>query len=44
MNKVLSSCDEAVSDIYDGATVMVGGFGSFGGLPINLIAALSRQG
>jgi 3-oxoacid CoA-transferase A subunit len=44
INKVLSSCDKAVADIFDGATVMVGGFGSFGGLPINLIAALSRQG
>jgi 3-oxoadipate CoA-transferase alpha subunit len=44
VNKVLSSCDEAVADIFDGATVMVGGFGSFGGLPVNLIAALSRQG
>lgn len=44
MNKVLISCDEAVADIFDGATVMVGGFGSFAGLPVNLIAALSRQG
>ena len=44
LNKVLTSCDEAVADIFDGATVMVGGFGSFGGLPINLIVALSRQG
>ena len=44
LNKVLTSCDEAVVDIFDGATVMVGGFGSFGGLPINLIVALSRQG
>jgi 3-oxoacid CoA-transferase A subunit len=44
VNKVFSSCDEAVVGIFDGATVMVGGFGSFGGLPINLIIALSRQG
>ena len=44
LSKVLGSCDEAVADIFDGATVMVGGFGSFGGLPINLIVALSRQG
>ncbi len=44
LNKVLRSCEEAVDDIFDGATVMVGGFGSFGGLPINLIVALSRQG
>ncbi len=44
VNKVFTSCDEAVADISDDATVMVGGFGSYGGLPINLIVALSRQG
>jgi 3-oxoacid CoA-transferase A subunit len=44
VNKVMRSCDEAVADIFDGATIMVGGFGSFGGLPVNLITALSRQG
>lgn len=43
-NKIFSSCDKAVADIFDGATVMVGGFGSFGGLPINLIMALAQQG
>jgi 3-oxoacid CoA-transferase A subunit len=44
VNKVFSSCEEAVADIFDGATIMVGGFGSFGGLPINLIVALANQG
>lgn len=44
VNKIMASCDKAVADIFDGATIMVGGFGSFGGLPVNLIAALSRQG
>ncbi len=44
VNKVFRNCDEAVADIFDGATIMVGGFGSFGGLPVNLITALSRQG
>jgi 3-oxoacid CoA-transferase A subunit len=44
INKVLSSCDKAVADVFDGATVMVGGFGSFGGLPVNLITALADQG
>jgi 3-oxoacid CoA-transferase A subunit len=44
VNKVLNSCDAAVADVFDGATVMVGGFGSFAGLPVNLIVALSRQG
>jgi 3-oxoacid CoA-transferase A subunit len=44
VNKIFKSCNEAVADIFDGATVMVGGFGSFGGLPINLIVALANQG
>jgi len=44
INKVFNNCDEAVADIFDAAIVMIGGFGSFGGLPINLIEALSRQG
>jgi 3-oxoadipate CoA-transferase alpha subunit len=43
-NKIFSNADEAVADIFDGATIMVGGFGSFGGLPINLLVALARQG
>lgn len=44
INKIFPSCDEAVADVFDGATVMVGGFGSFGGLPVNLIAALANHG
>lgn len=44
INKVFKSPDDAVSDIFDGATIMIGGFGSFGGLPIALIGALARQG
>jgi len=44
VTKIFSDCDKAVADIFDGATIMVGGFGSYGGLPINLIVALSRQG
>lgn len=44
INKVFSCPDDAVADIFDGATVMIGGFGSFGGLPVNLIAALANQG
>ncbi|MFH1647568.1 MAG: 3-oxoacid CoA-transferase subunit A, partial [Chloroflexota bacterium] len=43
-SKIFKSCAEAVADIFDGASVMVGGFGSFGGLPINLILALADQG
>lgn len=44
INKVFRNCEEAVNDIFDGATIMIGGFGSFGGLPVNLIEALSKQG
>ncbi len=39
MNKRLSSLTEAVADIKDGATVMIGGFGG-SGAPIELIHAL----
>lgn len=44
MNKVYDTCDAAVADIFDGATIMIGGFGSFGGLPRNLLVALTKQG
>ena len=44
MNKIYDTCDTAVADIFDGAIIMIGGFGSFGGLPINLLMALARQG
>ena len=43
MNKVVASADEAVADIPDGATIMVGGFGLCGN-PENLIAGLVRRG
>src|SRR5499427_6154940 len=43
MNKVFASADDAVADIQDGATIMVGGFGLCG-IPENLIAALVRKG
>jgi 3-oxoacid CoA-transferase subunit A len=43
MNKIFLSADEAVADIGDGATIMVGGFGLCG-IPENLIAALVRKG
>ncbi len=43
MNKVFRSADEAVADIPDGSTVMVGGFGLCG-IPENLIEALIRKG
>jgi 3-oxoacid CoA-transferase subunit A len=43
MNKVVTSADEAVRDIPDGATIMVGGFGLCG-IPENLIRALVKKG
>jgi len=43
MNKVLSSADEAVARIPDGAVIMMGGFGLCG-IPENLIAALRARG
>lgn len=43
MNKVLATADEAVADIPDGATIMMGGFGLCG-IPEHLIAALHRRG
>jgi 3-oxoacid CoA-transferase subunit A len=39
MNKVIDSFDQAVADIPDGCTIMLGGFGLCG-IPENLIAAL----
>ena len=43
MNKIVPSADEAIRDVSDGATLMVGGFGLCGN-PENLIAALHRKG
>lgn len=43
MNKVIASATEAVRDIFDGATVMFGGFGLCG-IPENCIAALVQKG
>jgi len=43
INKILLSVTEAVADIPDGATVMIGGFGP-AGMPAELIDALIAQG
>lgn len=43
MLNILQDADEAVAPIYDGATVMIGGFGK-AGQPVELIEALLRQG
>src|SRR4051812_20936487 len=43
MDKTVASADEAVADLFDGATLMAGGFGLCG-IPENLIAAIRRKG
>jgi 3-oxoadipate CoA-transferase alpha subunit len=43
IDKVVSSCQAAVADVPDGATVMIGGFGT-AGLPNELTEALIAQG
>src|SRR4249920_2550656 len=43
MNKVVASSDEAIKDVFDGATIMIGGFGLCG-IPENLVRALVRKG
>jgi 3-oxoacid CoA-transferase A subunit len=43
MNKVVRNADEAVADIRDGMTLMLGGFGLCG-IPENCIQALVRKG
>jgi len=43
VNKVYESADAAVADMFDGMTLMAGGFGLCGN-PENLIAAIHRKG
>jgi 3-oxoacid CoA-transferase len=43
INKVIKNADEAVSDIQNGSTLMLGGFGLCG-IPENSISALLRTG
>ena len=43
INKVIATLEEAVADVHDGATVMIGGFGN-AGMPAALIDALIAQG
>ena len=43
MKKVVSNADEAIKDIQDGATLMLGGFGLCG-IPENCINALVKKG
>ncbi|HEV8199345.1 MAG TPA: CoA transferase subunit A [Candidatus Polarisedimenticolia bacterium] len=43
MNKVVRDADEAIADVRNGASIMMGGFGVCG-IPEHLIAALVRRG
>jgi len=43
MNKVFANADEALHDVKDGDTIMIGGFGLCG-IPENCIDALTRKG
>lgn len=43
INKIFDSLSSAVKDVQDGATVMIGGFGT-AGMPSELIDALIEQG
>jgi 3-oxoacid CoA-transferase subunit A len=43
MNKVVANADEAIRDVFDGASILVGGFGLCGN-PENLIRAVVRKG
>lgn len=43
MNKVFANADVAISDIYDGSILMLGGFGLCG-IPENCITALVKKG
>jgi 3-oxoacid CoA-transferase subunit A len=43
MNKVVTNAEEAIQDVFEGATIMIGGFGLCG-MPENLIRALAEKG
>ncbi|MSP98447.1 MAG: 3-oxoacid CoA-transferase subunit A [Betaproteobacteria bacterium] len=43
INKIFASAGQALADVRDGATVMIGGFGG-AGMPVYLIDALIEQG
>jgi 3-oxoadipate CoA-transferase alpha subunit len=43
MNKVVASADQAVADVFDGATILCGGFGCVGGVPSTLFKALAKR-
>src|SRR5262245_40248526 len=44
MDKVVAPAREAVADIRDGATILIGGFGVVQGWPTSLLEALREHG
>jgi 3-oxoacid CoA-transferase subunit A len=44
VNKIVNTFDEAVADIPDGATILIGNFAGPGGTPFYLIQALRKKG
>ena len=44
INKLVASFDEAVADIFDGAVILLGGFGPANGTPSYLVRAVARKG
>ena len=43
MHKLVANADEAIKDVFEGASIMIGGFGLCG-IPENLIRALVKKG
>jgi len=43
INKIVASAEEAIADVFDGAVILVGGFGSIASCPSRLITALSKM-
>jgi 3-oxoadipate CoA-transferase, alpha subunit len=44
IDKIVTSFDDAVADIPEGATIMIGGFGTVASTPTCLLEALARKG
>jgi len=44
INKIVADFDEAVQDMFDGAVIMVGGFGTVVSMPSCLLEAIYRKG
>ena len=44
INKIFHSLDETVADIFEGAVILIGGFGPANGCPSYLIRSLAKKG